>query len=105
MTDDLQHQPPQEGPKKLAEITLDEIKDAALVYAVQFGLQAQRNDCHVQAVPNRILAQEIGGGIDMRLPITKWFVTISPKGRPVRKGFVTVEYLSGGVCAMDFRDI
>ncbi len=105
MRDDLQYEPSQDRPKKPDEITPDEIKDAALVYAVQFGIQAERNECHIQAMPNRILVQEIGGGIDIRPPITKWLVTIFPKRRSARRVIVTVEYLSGDVCATDLREI
>ncbi len=95
----------EQKPKKLDEITEADIKEAAIVYAVQFGWQIEARDCRVVPVRKRLIVQESGGPTSMVLPISQWNVHITPRVPPNKFTAplqVRVEYLSGGVCAMDF---
>ncbi len=80
--------------------TEDEIIDAALLYAAQSGLQAQRENCSVRAVQPK----PIKSGIEevTSLPVTEWVVTISSQGKTA---LVPVKYFSGGIGATDFKYI
>lgn len=91
-----------EQPKKLNEITPEDIKDAALVYAEQFNLHAERGNCTIQAIPPGPLPVEMGEATPTRLPITQWLVTIDTKDII---GLVPVEYISGAVSARDFTAV
>lgn len=89
-----------QGPKKLDEITEVDIKEAAIVYARQFGWQVEAHDCRVEPIPNRQLMQEIGP-----TPPSQWNVHITPRVPPNRFTAhlrVPVTYLTGSVCAMKF---
>ncbi len=105
MVNSNHHQPSSDSPKKIEEITQDDIKHEAITYAAQFGLHVQKSDCQVTAIPNRLHIAEIGSNTDINLPVTKWIVTISRKSTISNGVAVTVEYLMDGVCATDFKPI
>lgn len=95
----------EQSPKKLHEITEADIKDEAIAYAGQFGWKVDARDCRVVPVPNRLVIQESGGPTPMVLPTSQWNVHITPKVPPNKFTaplIVQVEYLTGGVCAMNF---
>ncbi len=80
--------------------TEDEIKDAALLYAVQSGFHAQRENCSVRAVQPK----PIKSGIEevTSLPVIEWIVTIGLQGKTA---LVRVKYFSGGIGATDLKYI
>jgi len=96
-----------EQPKKLADITETDIKEAAIVFAKQFGWQVEPRDCRVVPIRGTVLADEIGlGSTRTQLLISSWWVHITPRipphkfNAPVK---VKVQYYSGGVAADEFQ--
>ncbi len=96
-----------EQPKKLADITEIDIKEAAIVFAKQFGWQIEPRDCRIVPIRDTVLANEIGLGTTRTpLLISSWWVHITPRVPPhqftvpVR---VKVQYYSGGVAADQFQ--
>lgn len=92
--------------KKLEEITLAEIREAALEYAKQFGLESTPELCTVTPIRKKLTRQEIWAITPLiALPISKWHVSIRPlpTSRNQQRALVPVAYLSGAVAAMDYR--
>ena len=104
---EVSKQPVDDQPKKLTDITDDDIKEAAIVFAVQYGWQIEPRDCRVEPIRNTQLINEIGlGTTDMRLLTSSWWVRITPRVPPNRFTaplLVKVQYYSGGVAADDFQ--
>ena len=103
---EISKQPAGEQPKKLTDITDDDIKEAAIVYAVKFGWQIEPRDCRVEPIPNIQRINEIGlGSTEIQLLTSSWQVYITPRvppnifTLPLR---VKVEFLIGGLCADEF---
>lgn len=98
----------QNGYKKLEEITKEDIKEAALVYAKQFDVEAGQESCIVVPVRTRLTIQEIGAmAPPIVLPISKWqvFITPSVMSKGQQRVKVIVEYLTGSVCATQFLPV
>lgn len=90
------------------EATTDDVKDAELAYAVQFGVQATPLDCHVTQRPTTRVFYDSGGPIIMPDASFEWDVIISAKSPPnpsPARYYASVKYYSGAILADDFWEI
>lgn len=83
--------------KEFNGISEQTIKEAAIVYAAQFGWNVKTSDCRVKPMPGRPV-KEGGERVSMTLPVSKWRVYLTSKATP----YVEVQQLSGAVAATKF---
>jgi len=81
-------------------ITEEDIKEAAIGFAKQFGWDVKASDCRVQPIRPRPIREGGTSGV-INLPISKWRVYLTSKNEP----YVNVEQLSGAIAATRFWPI
>jgi len=98
------NQTPEPYAERSDEITEADIKDAAIAYATQFGLQIDHTDCRVELIQPK-LVKESGGSI--QLSVSKWYVYFTPRAAlndTTQRARVIVKRLAGtNIVADDFK--
>ena len=91
------NQTPEPHAKRPDEITEADIKDAAIVYATQFGLQIDHTDCRIEPIQPKPVKESEGS---IQLSVSKWYVYITLRAAlndTTQRARVIVKRLAGTI--------